>query len=107
MLSRLMVNMMLSVRYTNNAEIIASCSIYGQSKSDFTSCAASIWCIFFLDRLVDSPGIDVDVQGPLSKMFELLTQKRERALVNEWYVWLIKRDPDRTLQVNISLVVPI
>ena len=50
-------------------------------------------------RLVDGYWIDDSVEDPLSAMFALLIQRRDRALVAEWISWLTKKDPTRAVKV--------
>lgn len=50
-------------------------------------------------RLIDGEWTDEDVKDPLSSMFTLLSEKRDRKLTQQWGIWLIKRDPERALKV--------
>ncbi|CCM06014.1 uncharacterized protein FIBRA_08257 [Fibroporia radiculosa] len=54
-------------------------------------------------KLVDGEWMDAGAQDPLSSMFALLGEKRDRALVQRWGIWLTKRDPDRALKLLTSL----
>ena len=52
-------------------------------------------------RLISGEWIDEDVQDPLSSMVNFLTEKRDRAMVQEWGVWLLKYDNDRAMKVLV------
>jgi hypothetical protein len=56
-----------------------------------------------LSRLASGEWVDDTVHDPLSQMFALLNMKRDRESINEWCVWLVKRDRDRTLKVCADL----
>lgn len=51
-------------------------------------------------RLVTGEWIDEDVQDPLSSMFAFLSESRNKALVQEWGVWLLKHDMERAMKVH-------
>ena len=50
-------------------------------------------------RLVDGEWSDEDVIDPLTEMFTILTEKRDRALTQRWGVWLTRKDSHRALKV--------
>lgn len=56
-----------------------------------------------VSRLVSGEWTDEDVQDPLSDMFTLLSEKRDRALTQRWGVWLTKKDPARALKVRSGI----
>lgn len=37
-------------------------------------------------------------------MITLLTEKKDRALIQEWGVWITKVDPERGLKVSIGAI---
>ena len=41
------------------------------------------------------------MQDPLSSMVNFLTEKRDKAMVQEWGVWLLKYDNDRAMKVLV------
>lgn len=51
-------------------------------------------------RLVEGEWTDPGVPDPLSDMFELLTARRNRALTQQWGVWLAGKDAERALKVG-------
>ncbi|TCD60728.1 hypothetical protein EIP91_009622 [Steccherinum ochraceum] len=56
----------------------------------------------FLSRLVTGEWVDTQVEDPLSQMFTILAEKRNRPLVQLWGVWLTNRDPERALKLLTS-----
>ena len=54
-------------------------------------------------RLADGEWKDDAVKDPISNMFQLLGDRRDRTLIQQWGIWLTKRDPDRALKVRIPL----
>lgn len=46
---------------------------------------------------------DEDVRDPLGSMVAFLTERRDRALVQEWGVWLLKYDAERAMKVRLAL----
>ncbi|KAH9918038.1 hypothetical protein B0H21DRAFT_847492 [Amylocystis lapponica] len=55
-------------------------------------------------KLIDGAWTDSTVQDPLSSMFTLLSEKRDRTLTQQWGIWLTKRDTERALKLLTSLV---
>jgi len=53
---------------------------------------------------VDDPCADSDIPDPLSSMFSLLAEKRNRQLTQQWGIWLTKKDPGRTLKVFFFII---
>lgn len=53
-------------------------------------------------RLVTGEWVDAEVEDPLSQMFALLGEKRNRPLVQQWGVWLTNRDPERAMKVLLQ-----
>ena len=51
-------------------------------------------------RLVTGEIMDEDVPDPLWNMFTYLQERKDRALAQEWGVWLIKWDSERALKVS-------
>ncbi|OCH89286.1 hypothetical protein OBBRIDRAFT_794404 [Obba rivulosa] len=75
----------------------ALCELYRQRGEDNKLLEA--W-----SRFVDGEWTDPSIHDPLSKMFALLTEKRDRALVHQWGIWFAKRDPERSLKLLTSLL---
>ena len=57
-----------------------------------------------LARLVTGEWVDEDVHDPLSSMFSLLTEKRDKALAQHWGLWLLKYDQDRAMKVRKHMI---
>jgi hypothetical protein len=51
-------------------------------------------------RLIDGEWMDTEIKDPVSDMVALLTEKKDRVLICQWGVWLMKRDPERGLKVR-------
>lgn len=51
-------------------------------------------------RLVEGEWVDPGIPDPLSDMFALLTARRNRALTQQWGVWLAGKDAERALKVS-------
>jgi hypothetical protein len=51
-------------------------------------------------RLVEGEWVDPGIPDPLSDMFALLTARRNRALIQQWGVWLAGKDAERALKVR-------
>jgi vacuolar protein sorting-associated protein 3 len=51
-------------------------------------------------RLVEGEWVDPGIPDPLSDMFALLTARRNRALTQQWGVWLAGKDAERALKVR-------
>ena len=51
-------------------------------------------------RLVAGEVIDEDVHDPLESMFTYLTEKKDKDLIQEWGVWLLKWDSERAMKVH-------
>jgi hypothetical protein len=52
---------------------------------------------------VDGEWTDDDIADPLTEIFNLLTEKRDRVLTQRWANWLIKQDHQRALKVSSFL----
>ena len=55
-------------------------------------------------RLVTGEWVDEDVRDPLGSMFALLAEKRDKALVQEWGVWLLKYNAEEAMKVRVFVV---
>ncbi|EMD32317.1 hypothetical protein CERSUDRAFT_119016 [Gelatoporia subvermispora B] len=75
----------------------ALCELYHQRGEDNKLLEA--W-----SRFADGEWTDQSIQDPASKMFALLTEKRDRALVHQWGIWFATRDPERSLKLLTSLL---
>ena len=51
-------------------------------------------------RLVEGEWTDPEIPDPLSDMFALLTARRNRALIQQWGIWLAGKDAERALKVG-------
>lgn len=56
--------------------------------------------ILFIARLVTGDIIDEDVHDPLDSLFAFLSEKRDKALTQEWGVWLLRWDTERAMKVR-------
>lgn len=56
-----------------------------------------------ITRFVDGEWKDENIADPLGQMLALLNDTRDRALVQRWGLWLVKRDTASGLKVCISL----
>ncbi|OBZ67658.1 Transforming growth factor-beta receptor-associated protein 1 [Grifola frondosa] len=74
----------------------ALCELYRQCGEDTK--LLETW-----SKLVDGEWTDEDVQDPLSRMFDLLNERRDRALIQRWGIWLTKKDSERALKLLMSL----
>ena len=43
---------------------------------------------------------DAEVQDPLTRIFDLLSEKKDRTLIQNWIGWLVKKDSERALKVS-------
>ncbi|CAL1698826.1 unnamed protein product [Somion occarium] len=53
-------------------------------------------------RLAAGEWIDPEVEDPLSNMFTFLNEKKDRALIRQWGVWLTKQDSERAIKLLTS-----
>lgn len=60
--------------------------------------------LFFFCRLVEGEWTDPEIADPLSDMFALLTARRDRALTQQWGVWLAGKDTERALKVGPTII---
>ena len=51
-------------------------------------------------RLVNGEWVDEDVHDPLASMFNFLNEKREKALAQQWGLWLLKYDQEKAMKVR-------
>ncbi|PPQ88786.1 hypothetical protein CVT25_010472 [Psilocybe cyanescens] len=70
----------------------ALCVLYKQRGDD-------IKVIDVLAKLVDGKWTDEDIKDPLGQMVNLLTDKRDRALTQQWGLWITKRNPEMGLKL--------
>ena len=52
-------------------------------------------------KLVDGDWQDPEVQDPLTRIFDLLSDRKDRTLIHRWTAWLVKKDADRALKVRL------
>lgn len=57
-------------------------------------------------RLVEGEWVDPGIPDPLSDMFALLTARRNRALTQQWGIWLAGKDAERALKVGTCRALP-
>ncbi|KAI0052121.1 hypothetical protein FA95DRAFT_1602084 [Auriscalpium vulgare] len=50
-------------------------------------------------KLVDGEWTDTDIPDPLSDIFNLLTERRNRQLTQKWGIWLTKKDSERAMKL--------
>ncbi|PIL23200.1 hypothetical protein GSI_14509 [Ganoderma sinense ZZ0214-1] len=53
-------------------------------------------------KLVDGEWTDPDVQDPLARIFDMLSEKKDRVLIQKWVGWLVKKDSERALKLLLS-----
>lgn len=73
----------------------ALCTLYQRRQDDVK--LLEIW-----SKLVSGEYTDSDIEDPLSRMFVLLNEKKDRSLVQQWGVWLTKQDSERGLKLLTS-----
>ncbi|KAL1948770.1 hypothetical protein VTO73DRAFT_10576 [Trametes versicolor] len=73
----------------------ALCKLYQQRNDDAK--LLETW-----SRLAGGEWKDPDIPDPLSLMLDLLTNKKDRALIQQWMPWLVKKDSDRALKLLLS-----
>jgi hypothetical protein len=88
----------------------ALCKVYSKLGDDaalleaWSKCVSVFFtCIFaYIDdcRVVEGEWTDPEIPDPLSDMFALLTARRDRALTQQWGVWLAGKDTERALKVG-------
>lgn len=57
-----------------------------------------------IHRIVDGEWTDPDIPDPLTNMFDLLTERKDRALTQKWGVWLTRKDTERAINVRFALL---
>ena len=70
----------------------------GQVRSPFLSLKVQELGLSEL-RLIDGEWTDETINDPLSEMVNLLVEKRDRTLSQQWGIWLVKRNQERGLKV--------
>ncbi|KAI0667249.1 hypothetical protein C8Q78DRAFT_1071980 [Trametes maxima] len=73
----------------------ALCKLYQQRGDDAK--LLDIW-----SKLVEGEWKDPDIQDPLTHMFDLLNDKKDRALIQRWMPWLVKNDSERALKMLLA-----
>jgi len=73
----------------------ALCKVY--SKRGHDAELLEVW-----SKLVEGEWVDPGIPDPLSDMFALLTARRNRALIQQWGVWLAGKDAERALKLLTS-----
>ncbi|KJA17616.1 hypothetical protein HYPSUDRAFT_46248 [Hypholoma sublateritium FD-334 SS-4] len=70
----------------------ALCILYKQRGDDLKQ--LDVW-----SKLIEGQWTDDDIKDPLSQMINLLAEKRDRALTQQWGLWLTKLDPESGLKL--------
>ncbi|KAH9018541.1 hypothetical protein EDB85DRAFT_2154432 [Lactarius pseudohatsudake] len=70
----------------------ALCKMYSRRGDD--AALLETW-----SKLVEGEWTDPEISDPLSDMFALLTARRDRALTQQWGVWLAGKDTERALKL--------
>ncbi|KAG6827884.1 hypothetical protein H0H92_010093 [Tricholoma furcatifolium] len=78
--------------FKRNGQYNALCMLYREIGDNAK--LLDVW-----SKLIDGVWTDEHIPDPLSNMMALLTEKRDRALTQQWGLWLIKRDLERGLQL--------
>ena len=91
-----------SAKYIQNSDMTRRCLNCGQSaRATFYVHACAPAASYDLNRrLVEGEWTDTGIPDPLSDMFALLTARRNRALTQQWGVWLAGKDAERALKVG-------
>ena len=55
-------------------------------------------------KLVDGEWKDAKVQDLLTRIFDLLSEKKDRMLIQNWIRWLVKKDSERALKVSVRVL---
>ncbi|KAK0458932.1 uncharacterized protein EV420DRAFT_1541370 [Desarmillaria tabescens] len=79
----------------NAGQYNALCMLYRQSKDDKK--LLEVWA-----KLIEGEWKDDDITDPLSDMITLLTEKKDRQLIQQWGIWLTKIDPEQGLKLLTS-----
>ncbi len=59
------------------------------------------WTLTFNRRLVEGIWSDEDIKDPLGMMVDLLSKSPDKALVQQWGLWLTARNADLGLKVSL------
>ncbi len=51
-------------------------------------------------KLADGQWQDPEVHDPLTRIFDLLSDRKDRASIQRWTAWLVKKDSERALKVR-------
>ncbi|KAI0288353.1 hypothetical protein BC826DRAFT_1038656 [Russula brevipes] len=78
--------------FRETSQYSALCKMY--SKRGHDAALLEIW-----SKLVEGEWTDPEIPDPLSDMFALLTARRNRALTQQWGVWLAGKDTERALKL--------
>ncbi|KAI0000159.1 hypothetical protein BJV74DRAFT_876958 [Russula compacta] len=70
----------------------ALCKLYSKHGND--AALLEVW-----SKLVEGEWTDPEIPDPLSDMFALLTARRNRALTQQWGIWLAGKDTERALKL--------
>ncbi|KAL0068079.1 hypothetical protein AAF712_004739 [Marasmius tenuissimus] len=76
----------------NCGQYNALCTLYKQLGEDERLLNA--W-----SKVADGEWMDDDIPDPITSIVSLITDKRDRALTQQWGLWLTKRDPERGLKL--------
>ncbi|KAI0331784.1 hypothetical protein GY45DRAFT_1248254 [Cubamyces sp. BRFM 1775] len=85
----------LETELIKSRHINALCKLYLQRNDDAK--LLETWA-----RLVAGDWTDPDVQDPLSRIFDLLSDRKDRSLIKHWMPWLVKRDSERALKLLMT-----
>ncbi|KAF7304926.1 hypothetical protein MKEN_01206900 [Mycena kentingensis (nom. inval.)] len=78
-----------------NGQYHALCMLYQQAGDEENM--LQIWA-----KIADGEWLDDDIQHPTENMFTLLSNSRNRSLIQKWALWLTRRDPERGIKLLIS-----
>ncbi|KAF7294878.1 hypothetical protein MIND_01025700 [Mycena indigotica] len=78
-----------------NGQYNALCMLYQQLGDEER--LLQVW-----SKLAEGEWSDEDVQNPTENIFNLLSNSKNRALIQTWALWLTRRDPERGIKLLIS-----
>ncbi|KAJ7063354.1 hypothetical protein C8F01DRAFT_984930 [Mycena amicta] len=78
-----------------NGQYNALCMLYQQSGDEEN--LLQVWA-----KLAEGEWLDEDIKNPTDNIFNLLSNSKNRALIQKWALWLTRQDPERGIKLLIS-----
>ncbi|EIM88955.1 uncharacterized protein STEHIDRAFT_109263 [Stereum hirsutum FP-91666 SS1] len=85
--------------FVSTGQYNALCTLYANRGEDGK--VLEVW-----GRLVDGEWTDPDIPDPLTNMFDLLTDRKDRQLTQKWGIWLTRKDSERAINLLTSQAPP-